>query len=108
MRAALIVVLALLGLVQSAQAQNNTGNDLYNWCSAPRDDYLHWGMCYGYIEGVFDVITLTLPLCGYGGANRQQVRDVVFQYLYTHPAERHERANWLASRALKQAFPCQN
>jgi hypothetical protein len=57
--------------------------------------------------GVFDsVSTGGTPLCGWDGVTAQQLRDIVVQYLYTHPADRHERANYLVVRALQAAFPC--
>ncbi len=103
----LIVISALLGAIHCARA--TTGNHLYDQCSAKpdADGYnTKWGLCLGYIVGVFDATALTIPLCGYDGVTHAQVSDVVLQYLYMHPAERHLQANFLVARALKEAFPC--
>lgn len=107
----LIVVLALLGAVQSAHAQI-TGNDLYERCSVKegRDEgfYNKSGYCVGFIDGVFAATIPTISFCGWNGVTSGQLKDIVLQYLYTHPAERHQLANDLVVRALKQAFPCKN
>ena len=47
-----------------------------------------------------------IRLCGWEGATNGQLRDITFQYLYSHPAERHLLANYLIARAMKEAFPC--
>jgi hypothetical protein len=106
---ALIVLLALFGAVGSAQAQQHrTGNDLYENCREKRQvEYVASGLCLGYIEGVFDTISETMRLCGWGGPSNGQLKDIVLQYLYEHPAERHKAANWLVTRAMLKAFPCQ-
>jgi len=101
---ALIAVLALLGAIRSAQAE--TGNQLYSWCAARESDYLDFGLCLGYVLGVFDAAASLIPICGYNGVSNEQLKDITYQYLYSHPAERHEQANYLVARALKQAFPC--
>jgi hypothetical protein len=100
----LIVLLALLAGVQFAQAQK-IGNDLYQDCSS-NNSFVDAGVCIGYVEGVFDTISLTLKLCGWDGVTTRQLRDITVQYLYAHPAERHLRANSLFTRAMVQAFPC--
>ena len=97
------MTLALVGTTHLAQAQM-TGNQLYQNCSG--QDPMEVGLCYGFIEGVFFDTADSLPLCGYEGATYRQFRDIGFQYLHTHPAERHELANRLVARAMKEAFPC--
>jgi hypothetical protein len=101
----LVLVLALLGTAQSAQAQR-TGNDLYSWCKAPRTEWMDWGLCYGFILGVFETIVVAdaMAYCGYDGATNEQLRDIVFQYLQVHPAERHEHAHYLIARAMRKAL----
>lgn len=37
----------------------------------------------------------------------EQMADVACQYLQSHPAERHEFASTLTTRALTTAWPCQ-
>ena len=101
----LIAAFALMGSIHSAQAQIS-GNELYEKCTTPgTQDPMAWGFCYGFINGVFD--SDTDHVCGYDGIPMQQARDIVVQYLYSHPEERHERASMLAARALSKAFPCQ-
>jgi hypothetical protein len=76
-----------------------------NESSAP-PNYLNAGLCLGFIDGVFSTVAPIIPLCSYDGATGQQVKDIVVQYLYAHPAERHLQANLLVLRAVKEAFPC--
>ena len=107
----LLVVLALLGAINCARAFY-TGNELYDTCSAKESQtagfYGKSGYCNGFIDGVFAATTPTISFCGWSGVTSRQLRDVVIQYLNTHPAERHQLANDLVVRALKQAFPCKN
>jgi hypothetical protein len=82
----LIVAAVLLGATHCARAENTMGNKLYELCSASKNDYTKWGLCNGYIVGVFETAAPLVPLCGWDGATNQQLRDIAFQYLYLHPA----------------------
>jgi hypothetical protein len=87
----LIVLLALLGAVQSAKAQVS-GNDLYEKCKASQGP--GWdvkrALCMGYIEGVFDAIS-SHYLCRLEGVTIGQLVDIVSQYLSARSRSRTAR-----------------
>jgi hypothetical protein len=85
-----------------------TGNDLWQRCNSERQAL----MCWGYIEGVADVMEIGLlssigwRACFPDHATLGQFRDVVVLYLQTHPESRHTSAFGLVGHALAEAFPC--
>jgi len=100
------ICLCLQWPIQPALA-DTTGNRLFSDCDTQDHDYsATWGLCYGYIEGVFDALEDVMPMCGYAGVTARQLHDIVYQYLESHPAERQLDAHYLVARAFKQAFPC--
>ena len=120
----LILMFGLLG--QPVGAQEGVwlnGNDLHAWCSADTNSFSS-AMCMAYVIGVMDgmraswgysryldagsaVEAMQRPSCTPPGIIRAQARDIVAEYLKSHPAERHEDAAYLIRRAMKEAYPCE-
>jgi hypothetical protein len=104
--AALILTVALV-CAQTASADNNeflNGNELYRSCTSKSS--VDYGQCVGYIEGVSDQsedsrLTAQQAACMRKGAEAGQVKDVVVNYLNTHPA----RAASLARGLRPVAYP---
>lgn len=105
--------LLIAGLVvlqpRGALADFVDGNKLYKYCSDPSS--IEHEVCYGYIESIADVM-YNEPVFGYKICISQnvafsQLRDVVVQYMISHPERRHFGAASMVARALSQAFPCQ-
>jgi hypothetical protein len=100
------------------------GNELFRVCADGHDGAE--GYCRGYVVGVADAISVVnaqLKANGLAtavpstcvpyrnaetthGAEPEQVRDVVVQYLTAHPETRHQAAAAEAWKALLAAFPC--
>jgi hypothetical protein len=91
------------------------GNELFRVCSNSHD--VAQAYCTGYVVGVTDAFMAVNGLIANGRTMPStcppkehlapdQVRDVVVQYLTTHPEERHLAAAADALRALLAAFPC--
>lgn len=127
MKAAALVSLALV-LVEPAQAQNVTGNDLFAACE--NDGLAQAGYCIGYVIGAVegmrwgvalplfhsgetDIATVNrtsdtfLQICEPSGVISRQYTDIVIGYLRANPAMRHQPARGLIQIALGEAFPCQ-
>jgi len=88
-----------------------TGNDVFSFCSdSPAAAQFY---CLGYMVGVADafasvrVLGVSKPFCIPNNVTREQVRDVVMQYLTAHPESRHYDGAGEALWALEAAFPCQ-
>lgn len=107
----LIAVAALLATLP-AQAGFDTGNRLFEDCTAT--NYFNRGYCGGYVTGIVDMLEAlsargVLPartLCIPEGATKGQLADVVQKYLGDHPERRHLDAGGLVPEALNAAFPC--
>lgn len=82
----------------------DTGNRLWETCQSRNMDLA----CVAASSAYFDMMFAL----GYGctrstvGVSRQQVRDVILQYLTENPAERHSPAAFLAIMAIQKAFNC--
>jgi hypothetical protein len=94
---------ALVGatMIAAPSAHAMSGNDLLTLCLS-RDDAAG-SYCLGYIGGIVETSPL---ICAPAEAARSQGRDIVVQYLESHPERRQLAAPILALGALKQAWPC--
>jgi hypothetical protein len=95
--------LAIFLLVSSsAHAGFLSGNKLLEYMNAEPE----WRMfAMGYVAGVHDAGDKAV-FCSPDSIKVGQTRDIVKVYLETHPAERHELADTLILRVLKQHYPC--
>jgi hypothetical protein len=93
--------IAVLALVCGpAQAQFFSGNELYERL---RDGRLSQVMFY--VAGVHDANDKVL-FCSPSDVTLGQALDVVKRYLETRPEQRHLSADFLASQAMRAAWPC--
>ena len=93
--------------VSPAAAFWQNGNQLQDQCQKPKPVF-----AFGYIWGLLD----GQELAEQGGATRQfclpddltgtQLFDVVCRFVEAHPNQRHVPASYLATAALKEAWPC--
>jgi hypothetical protein len=92
-----------------------TGNGLLEICT--NLDERAQSLCTGYITGVADAFEVYPPgnncksvaasfFCLLEGVTNGQVKDVVIEYLKSHPATRHELSLGLIVNAFKAAWPC--
>jgi hypothetical protein len=104
-----ILTASFLLLASSANAEFDTGNDLYKYCTAPAADYFSKGMCFGLTSGYFDSFHLAYK-CEQETPQitRQQIRDIVMKALMDAPAKRHLPAFMLAGAAFSDAFVCES
>jgi hypothetical protein len=88
----------------------STGNDLLVVCEDEASN-LSIGACYGFILGVLSRDRLAGELspggqivCLPANVRNSQTKDVVVQYLKSHPNSRHYEAGQLVMQALDEAF----
>lgn len=80
--------------------------------SATYDDAFDVGLCYGFIFGARDVISIwresgsELNTCIPSKATNGQLIRVFVKFLEDHPERLHERATDLFVVAAEEAFPC--
>ena len=103
----MIGFLMLAALPGTAGAGFQSGNDLLRDCEAQRP------ACVAYIEGALDMWVNGQTfgrsrkiVCLAPGVEAGQLRDIVIQWLNTHPEDRHLEASGLVIIAAAQAFPC--
>ena len=86
-----------------------TGNKLVEYCK-PDDGDIYWGMCRGYISGVYDrqywVEDSEFKSCPPDGVTLEQMTSVVIKYLTDRPEQLHIQASVLVSVAISLAWPC--
>jgi hypothetical protein len=87
-----------------------SGNQLLERCRAEQGSFAR-GICYGYINGIADVLSSGIVVNGWSACfpaqvTSGQVVDVVTRYLTANPQVRHMSAPGIAAAALEQAFPC--
>jgi len=113
MRKFVLSLLVALVLTHQANAQTPSessinGNDLMTTCAAATTN----AYCLGYLIGVLDGIVYvesSLPtknICLGGKVLRQQIIDVVVNYLKAPPESWHYGAADLIFTALSEKFPC--
>jgi hypothetical protein len=117
MRQTLLVVLLLCGC---ARAQENwlnfegSGNAFLAACTGEGHNVHVEAMCFAYIDGVMDGLTLAkikpdgsgVDYCLPRTATRQQIFDVVVKWIKEHPEDRDILASALIKRAVIKTFPC--
>ena len=87
----------------------DNGNDLYSklgdWRSASTTNIVAASAALGYVVGVYDALD-GITFCSPSNVNKNQVGDIVYNYLRDIPQIRQKEGSVLVSNALKQAFPC--
>lgn len=128
MKLALSVSIAASLFAGPANAQQVSGNSVYEACRSDGSVQLGFGIGYilGVIEGesfgAFVVLKQGQPnltakegnelINGFMGhcipsdASNEQLRDIVLRYLADHPGERHHPARGLIWSSMKAAFQC--
>lgn len=88
----------------------STGNDLLVVCEDEASN-VSFGICYGFILGVLSRDRLAGAIspggqivCLPANVSNSQTKDVVVQYLKSHPNFRHYDAGQLVMKALDEAF----
>ena len=110
MRKALIATLMLIA--SPAWSDGGPGADFYAACTSALGTSDN-GICTAYLNGfVTGVLTDQIateagsPICLPDNTRTQQVRDVVVNYLATHPGAAAVEPNAIVGFAVRQAFPC--
>ncbi len=89
------------------------GNELYKaLIEAKKSDkdkpeWILVGQALGYVAGVIDSLTMldAQPRCP-NNINLDQMRELVFQYLQSHPEQRHFSAAYLSYKAVTDKILC--
>jgi hypothetical protein len=113
MRPLLLVVPFIVAFPNSMDANVMTGNELQNYCSAPRDTQFD-AACTQYVQGFLGGIEASSGgmskdakiWCIPDGATIGQARLVVEKYMREHPEGLHQPASLVTGLALMFAFPC--
>jgi Ssp1 endopeptidase immunity protein Rap1a len=101
MRCAMLVGVASSCLVGgTAAADFIYGKTLYGYCQIADDPeekqkgwgYQNWGLCFGYIQGIFDALHAGNLFCTPDLVTPGQLKDVVQLYLNDHPEARSRSA----------------
>jgi Rap1a immunity proteins len=108
MRLAISISVATFLISSTAQADFRSGNDLLRECEAKGTS--GYSLCLGYIMGVDDTMR-HIPIYGFSECSSSevtagQIKDIVVQYLYNHPATRHTSASGIVVMAISESFPC--
>ncbi len=97
-----------LGLMPApANADSETGNDLYKWCRGSDQS-----LCLGYVIASVETLLwwqIQTDQCFNNIPNTAtygQIRDVVVKFLSDNPAKRDAFATILVSNAVQDAWPC--
>ena len=98
-------IIAALALVASttASAQFYNGNDLLHRMDS--GDSSQNMLAMGYVAGVVDM-TRGEYHCAPANVTLGQVRDMVRNYIYNNPANRHMNGSVLVALPLVEIWPC--
>ncbi|WP_420882782.1 Rap1a/Tai family immunity protein [Sulfitobacter dubius] len=123
----LTIILALLAAPAAAQNMSS-GNQLHEQCTGKGE--MVGGLCVGYILGAWEGLIIgavvtdmqrgtaktpndqanhtraRLGICTTDSVLRDQIVDIVTQYLKNNPATRHFPAAGIVHAAMQDAFPC--
>jgi hypothetical protein len=114
-RQAMIIGLALPGMVSNAFSQWMDGDDLQRVCNAREVEHVFKpGVCSGYLmasidlaEGLNEQSLLKAPLfCMPADVSMPQLGDIVTKYIEGHPARKDINASTLVMDALHEKYPC--
>jgi hypothetical protein len=100
----------------------NTGNDWLSQCPTAANALRYltpqqlntYGYCVTYARAFADAISFmkvfyeSLPVCLPSEVQASQLSDLLRQYSYAHPEQRHYPAGALLAAALVDAFPCKD
>lgn len=98
-------LVSLLLVCSTAQAQFQSGNELYSDITSRSDGVQLFAM--GYIVGVTDAF-IGKELCIPKNVTQGQLVEVVSNFLASRPQIRHQPADILVLVALSQHWACQN
>ena len=97
--------LALTMLASTAEAQYQSGNEIYSDLTGRTDAEQMFAL--GYVIGVVDAY-IQKEVCVPQSVTQGQLAEVVKQFLASRPQIRHQPADILVVIAVKQHWPCQN
>lgn len=106
-----------------AHAEFRSGNDVYRYCTRTDTNYdriYQDFMCLAYIQGAHDGLEAGayhvtyranlnedyLIVCVPEGVEVGQIKEIVVDYLRSHPADRNLSAAILVYAALAEVYPC--
>ena len=114
----LLVALTVAIQVSPAEAVWKKGNLLVDECVSESD--FNEIMCYGYIIGIADVVSVMAQMAeskrvwrpdvcfpDIPSISDAQLKRVVVKYLKKHPEKAHNKAVILVIGAIEEAFPCE-
>lgn len=97
------VLLSLLLMCSTAQAQYQSGNELYSDLIGRTDAEQMFAL--GYVVGVVDAY-IHKEVCVPQNVTQGQLAEVVKQFLGSRPQVRHQPADILVVLAVRQHWPC--
>lgn len=98
-------LISLLLVCSTAQAQYQSGNELYSDLIGRTDAEQMFAL--GYVVGVVDAY-IQKEVCVPQNVTQGQLSEVVKQFLASRPQIRHQPADILVVIAVKQHWPCSN
>lgn len=98
-------LISLLLVCTIAQAQYQSGNELYNDLIGRTDAEQMFAL--GYVVGVVDAY-IQKEVCVPQNVTQGQLSEVVKQFLASRPQIRHQPADILVVLAVRQHWPCSN
>ena len=99
------VLTASLAMAGPVEVKAETGNEVFEKCTADEDRYFDGGFCAGYIIGVVDE-RIESAFCPPKDVTNGQFYDVAVMWLRDNPQVRHFKASSLIRTALAKAWPC--
>ena len=100
------IVAAVLLWKGLAGAAFDTGNELYQYCTAKAGNQ-EFAFCLGLVTGYYEGFTIGFECPGAGPkVTREQLKDIVVRFLEANPSNRHMPGAVLAGRAYLLAFNC--
>ncbi len=112
---AVILVLALVPSVGSAQMTFFSGNQLMEDCNKPGNVSVGaYNSCVMYLAGVHDAHSTLVAsrgsskpiICAPSNTTLRQLRRVFLNHIATNPQDRHRAAAGLTLTAFEKAWPC--
>ena len=98
-------LISLLLVCTTAQAQYQSGNELYSDLIGRTDAEQMFAL--GYVVGVVDAY-IQKEVCVPQSVTQGQLAEVVKQFLGSRPQIRHQPADILVVLAVRQHWPCSN
>jgi hypothetical protein len=99
-----ILVCAVALSTTAVQAVGMTGKELLSYCRSSINE--QYGLCVGYIMGVFDTEELQRHTCPASGVTNGEKVNLIVHFLGVHEEQRDLLAPSLVIAATQQSFPC--